>query len=379
MVWVRKFRLMSKQNNMTVMENTRNKNLRQKITDHLIDVFGKNKTIQLYKQANLTTYFENLKIKSAAERKHKYSRIAIANLKLSKAEYCQMLLATADIFRDSGSLEISQALYSKCITAGRGLNDKKCLCKSMLHRGNLYFMMQDIAEAKKDYLNCKKYASLKSLKLTADYSIGLLSMKSGNAKDALTRFRRVLSSPDISLNTSLIGNALLNTGIALFLLGRNNDCHSYMNNSIGYLANSGDINQLIIAHYYLGYVYMQQSKFRYALKEFDQALKISIKVSNKTLVGLIELAKAKVSYLSKDYKLSIEYLNKAISDFRTAASATPLAESFQIKGMIFKSMKRKNISKGYLEESARTSPKKRESYNILIPHFDTRYLKTYDE
>ena len=361
------------------MKNSNNKNLQQKISDLLIDVYGKNKTAQLFKQAGLAAYYANLEIKPSGKLKHKYSRIAKTDLKLSKAEYCQMLLAAADIFRDVNSLEISKALYTKNITAARGLNAKICLCKSMLHRGNLYFLMEDIREAKKDYLNCKKLTSLKSLKLTADYSIGLLSMKSGNAKDALTRFQRVLNSPDVDLNNSLLGNALLNTGIALFLLGRNNDCQSYMKNSVGYLANSGNINQLIIAHYYLGYVYMQQNNFRYALKEYDQALKISIKVSDKTLVGLITLAKAKVSYLSNDYKLSSEYLNKAISDFQSTEQATPLAESLQIKGMIFKSMKRKNISKGYLEASARTLPNKREPYNILIPHFDPRYLKTYDE
>jgi tetratricopeptide (TPR) repeat protein len=361
------------------MKNANSKNLQQKISDLLIDVFGKNKIAQLFKQAGLLSYYENLEIKPSDKSKRKYSRIANADLKLSKAEYCQMLLAAADIFRDSDSFEISKALYTKSITAARVLEDKNYLGKSMLHRGNLYFLMEDILGAKNDYLNCKKFALLKSLKLTADYSIGLLSIKSGNAKDALTRFQRVLNSPEVNLNNSLVGNVLLNTGIVLFLSGMNNDCQSYMSNSVGYLANSGNINQLIVAHYYLGYVYMRQNNFRYALKEFDQALKMSIKVSDKTLVGLIELAKAKVSYLSNDYKLSFEYLNKAISDFQSTKQATPLAESLQMKGMIFKSMKRKNISKGYLEASARTSPKKSESYNILTPHFDTRYLKTFDE
>jgi tetratricopeptide (TPR) repeat protein len=361
------------------MKNVNNKNLQQKISDLLIDVFGKNKTARFFKQAGLPEYYANLEVRPSDKMKHKYSRIANADLKLSKAEYCQILLAAADIFRDSDSFEISKVLYTKSITTARVLNDKNCLGKSMLRRGNLYFLMGNITEAKKDYLYCKKYASLKSLKLTADYSIGLLSMKNNNAEDALTRFQRVLNSPDVNLNNSLVGNALLNTGMALFLLGRNKDCQSYMNNSVGYLANSGNINQLIVAHYYLGYVYMRQNNFRYALEEFDQALKISIKVSDQTLVGLIKLSKAKVSYLSNDYKLSFEYLNKAISDFQTTMQAIPLAESLQIKGMIFKSMKRKNISKGYLEASTRTSPKKSESYNILIPHFDTRYLKTFDE
>jgi tetratricopeptide (TPR) repeat protein len=356
-----------------------NKNLQQNISDLLIDVYGEHKTVQFFKQASLPVYYPSLEIKPSGKLKHKYSRLSYTDLKLSKPEYCQMLLVAADIFRDSGSFEISKALYTKSITAARIINDKNCLGKSMLHRGNMYFLMEDIKEAKKDYLNCKKVASAKSLKLSADYSTGLLSLKSGNAKDALTRFRRVLNSPDIDLNNSMVGNALLNTGIALFLLGKNNDCQSYMNNSIGYLANSGNINQLIAAHYFLGYVYMQQNNFRYALKEYDQALKISIKVSDKTLAGLINLAKAKVSYLSYDYKLSFEYLNKAISDFQSTEQAIPLAESLQIKSMIFKSMKKKNISKGYMEASARTFPKKRESYNIFIPHFDPIYLKTYDE
>jgi hypothetical protein len=152
------------------MKNTNNKNLKQKISDLLIDVFGKNKTVQLFKQASLAAYYANLKIKPSGKLVHKYSSIAKTNLKLSKAEYCQMLLAAADIFREFNYLEISKALYSKNITAARGLNDKIILCKSMLHRGNLYFLMEDIREAKKDYLNCKKLTSLKSLKLTADYS-----------------------------------------------------------------------------------------------------------------------------------------------------------------------------------------------------------------
>lgn len=351
----------------------------QNINDLLINIYGMNQTSLFFEQAEISEYIAKLEMKSSRPLNKKSKRNSSGNRILSKADLCQMLLTVADIFKDSGSFEISKTLYKKCIHVGKGLKDKKCLSKSLLHRGNLLFLAENIKEAKKDFQYCKKYTTLKSLKLLAEYSLGLISLTTNSYKDALIHFRRVLSSPQSNVHNSLIGNSLLNTGIALFFSGKVKDSQSFLTNSIGHLSNSGNINQLVIAHYFLGYVYLYLNNYSDAIKDYDQALQLSSEVNDRSIMGLIDLAKAKVSFLSDDYKLSLKYLNKAISDFQYSKTETPLAESLHIKGLIYKILKKTNLAKGYIQASKRIFQSKNESFELVTPYFDFKNLKTFDE
>lgn len=355
------------------------KRLDQKINDLLIDIYGKNQTTLFYEQAGILEYIPKLNLKSSRFLNSKSKRNSGDTRVLSKADLCQMLVTVADIFKDSGSFEISKTLFTKCLRVGKGLKDKNCLSKSMLHRGNLLFHTENIKEAKKDFQYCKVHTTLKSLELLAEYSLGLISLTTDSYKDALIHFRRVLSSPQANAHNSLIGNSLLNTGIALFFSGKVKDSQSFLNNSIGHLSNSGNINQLVIAHYFLGYVYLFSNKFNDAIKEYDQGMKLSSEVNDRNIMGLISLAKAKVSFLSDDHKLSLKYLNKAISDFQYSKAETPLAESLHIKGLIYKLLKKTNLAKGYIQASKRIFRSNNESFEMLTPYFDHKYLKTFDE
>ncbi len=351
----------------------------QNINDLLINIYGMNQTSLFFEQAEISEYIAKLEMKSSRPLNKKSKRNSSGNRILSKADLCQMLLTVADIFKDSGSFEISKTLYKKCIRVGKGLKDKNCLGKSLFHRGNLLFLTENIKEAKKDFQYCKKYTTLKSLKLLAEYSLGLISLTTNSYKDALIHFRRVLSSPQSNVHNSLIGNSLLNTGIALFFSGKVKDSQSFLTNSIGHLSNSGNINQLVIAHYFLGYVYLYLNNYNDAIKDYDQALQLSSEVNDRSIMGLIDLAKAKVSFLSDDYKLSLKYLNKAISDFQYSKTETPLAESLHIKGLIYKILKKTNLAKGYIQASKRIFQSKNESFELVTPYFDYKYLKTFDE
>lgn len=355
------------------------KRLDQKINDLLINIYGINQISVFFKQAGISEYIAKLKMKSSLLLNKKSKNKSSGSRILSKADLCQMLVTVADIFKDSGSFVISKTLYTKCIRVGKGLKDKNCLSKSLLHRGNLLFLTGNIKGAKKDFQYCKKHTTLKSLKLLAEYSLGLISLTSNSYKDALIYFRRVLSSQTSSAHNCLIGNALLNTGIALFFSGKVKDSQSFLTNSIGHLSNSGNINQLVIAHYFLGYVYLYLKKYNDAIKDYDQALQLSSGVNDRSVIGLINLAKAKVSFLSDDYKLSLKYLNKAISDFQYTKTETALADSLHIKGLIYKLLKKTNLAKGYIQASKRIYQSKNESFEIVTPYFDNKYLKTFDE
>jgi tetratricopeptide (TPR) repeat protein len=355
------------------------KRLDQNLNDLLINIYGINQTSLFFEQAEISEYIAKLEMKSSGPLNKKSKRNSSGSRILPKADLCQMLLTVADIFKDSSSFEISKTLYKKCIRVGKGLKDKNCLSKSLLHRGNLLFRTENIKEAKKDFQYCKKYTTLKSLKLLAEYSLGLISLTTNSYKDALIHFRRVLSSSQSNVHNSLIGNALLNTGIALFFSGKVKDSQSFLTNSIGHLSNSGNINQLVIAHYFLGYVYLYLNNYNDAIKDYDQALQLSSEVNDRSIMGLIDLAKAKVSFLSDDYKLSLKYLNKAISDFQYSKTETPLAESLHIKGLIYKILKKTNLARGYIQASKRIVQSKNQCYELVTPYFDIKNLKTFDE
>lgn len=355
------------------------KRLDQKISDLLINIYGINQTSLFFKKAGISEYINKLEMKSSRLLNKKSKRFSSGNRILSKADLCQMLVTVADIFKDSGSFEISKTLYTNCIRVGKGLKDKNCLSKSLLHRGNLLFLTGNINGAKKDFQYCKTHTTLKSLKLLAEYSLGLISLTTHSYKDALMYFRHVLSSSTSSVHNSLIGNALLNTGIAFLFLGKVKDSQSFLTNSVGHLSNSGNINQLVIAHYFLGYVYLYLNKYNDAIKDYDQALQLSSEAKDRCIMGLINLAKAKVSFLSDDYKLSLKYLNKAISDFQYSKTETALAESLHIKGLIYKLLKKKNLAKGYIQASKRIFQSKSKSFEMVTPYFDYKYLKTFDE
>jgi tetratricopeptide (TPR) repeat protein len=355
------------------------KRLDQNINDLLINIYGINQTFLFFKQAGMSEYIGKLEMKSSRLLNKKGKSISGGGRILSKADLCQMLVTVADIFKDSGSLEISKTLYKKCIRVGKELKDKNCLSKALLHRGNLLFLTENIKEAKKDFQYCKKHTTMKSLKILAEYSLGLMSLSTNSYKDALIHFRRVLRSPLSNAHNSLIGNALLNTGIALFFAGKVKVSQSFLTNSIGHLSNSGNINQLVIAHYLLGYVYLYLNKYNDAIKDYDRAFELSTEINNRSLMGLISLAKAKIAFLLGDYKLSLKYLNKAISDFQFSKTETPLAESLHIKGLIYKILKKKNLAKGYIQASKRIFQSKNESFELLTPYFDNKYLKTFDE
>jgi tetratricopeptide (TPR) repeat protein len=353
--------------------------LEKKLTRLLTDIYGWDKITRFYVESGILNFFISYGIKISVKKGDKKSRDGGGGLKISGTDYCQMLIVAADVFKEYGFLEISRKLYTKGVKVAKLSTEKNYLARALVHRGNFFILTSRYKEAKDDFQKSTKYATLKPIKIVADYSMGVLALKSGNYQFAINKFQKVLSAFKVNFHHSIIGNTLFNIGISLLCLEKLNESQSYFKRSIDYLSNSGDMVQLVLAFYFLGSVYVRRKKYSDAIKEYDQASKLSIQISDKAIIGLLNYAKAYVSFLNKDNKLSLKYLNKAIQDFQVTKYDAPLAESLRLKGLIFKSTKEYNLYRGYIEASERLVQNNEKSSNMLISFLTHKYLKTFDE
>jgi tetratricopeptide (TPR) repeat protein len=276
--------------------------------------------------------------------------------KLTTVQYAELLCALGDIFLRYGSLGKAAEMFSSLVDAPASSFDARDIAQARVRRARVSSQQGKWSEAIADLGESKAVFLREGDALSVgvvENLLGTVYAESGKTEEALACIGRALARFEHAGNAELIGTALMNMGIVHNIKDEYDNALSHYARAKSFLEGVGDGTRLAELHHNIGMTYLSRNLYKQASREFDLSLSIGTKQHNMNLLGLAHLGKANVHYHLNDLPTALRLVNKALEPFSAAGDRLSIADSYKVKGMIHREMKKYNFAESYLQTSLR--------------------------
>jgi tetratricopeptide (TPR) repeat protein len=172
-----------------------------------------------------------------------------------------------------------------------------------------------------------------------------------------------------------MGTATMNLGIVNNIAGSYDVALSHYKRAQSYFEKAGDADRLAELHHNMGMTYLDKGEYASASREFDRSLSLGTQQHNMNLLGLASLGKANVLYRLNDLPMALKLVNKALEPFTSIGDRLSIADSYRMKGMIHREMKKYNFAESYLLTSLRMNLELKNQLNAAETYFEIGLLE----
>jgi tetratricopeptide (TPR) repeat protein len=297
---------------------------------------------------------------------------------LSGAEFHQFILSLGEILQKHGNTTGAIELFGMVIRLCTDERHETDMAEAFLRRANAHCIQsnwgqatEDLRVAKTVFIRRRDHESAGRV----ENSLGTIESELGKLAQAVASFERALASFEAAGNPGLTGTALMNLGMANNIAGSYDVALTHYNRAQSYFERVGDARRLSELHHNMGMTYLHKGEYKSASREFDRSLSLGAQEHNLNLLGLASLGKANVYYHLRDLPMALKLVNKALEPFSTVGDRLSVADSYKVKGMIHRDMKKYNFAESYLQTSLRMNLELRNHLNTGETYFEIGLLE----
>lgn len=304
--------------------------------------------------------------------------LTLCHTELSEENNINVTLGIGDIFKNRGELGRAEELYSLALAGAEQAGDEGLVAEAYLRRGDV-FSRQGKWEVCEDDLNQSRNIFRKLNEHVAvgkvDNIIGTNCAIQGRLKQAQTYYRRALSSFERLEDSRMTGTVLMNIGIVYNILGQYDQALTQYQRALSFFEKLGDRVRLAELHHNMGMSYLFKQQYKQALSEFNRVGNLVSASSSINLFGLASLGKANACFYLKDLRMALSFVHHALACFTASNDRLSIADSYKVKGMIHREMKKYNFASSYFQTSLRLNLEMKSKLNTGETYFEIGLLE----
>ena len=297
---------------------------------------------------------------------------------LSTSEFHQLMLALGELLLKHGNTVRAIELYGTVIGMCSNEGHEAEMAEAYLRRANAHCQRAHWEQATRDLLAGKEVFLRRNDHISAgrvENTLGTIQAELGRLNEAIASFEKALESFEASGDSGMIGTTLMNLGIVNNIAGSYDVALSHYKRAQSYFEKAGDANRLAELHHNMGMTYLSKGEYKNASREFDRSLSLGTQQHNMNLLALASLGKANVHFRLKDLPMALKLVNKALEPFTSIGDRLSVADSYKIKGMIHREMKKYNFAESYLLTSLRMNLELKNHLNAAETYFEIGLLE----
>ena len=305
--------------------------------------------------------------------------LTLCHSELSEQNNINVTLGIGDTFRNHGELTRAEELYSLALAGAEQAGDEGLVAEAFLRRGDIFSRQgkwevceNDLDESRKIYRKLNEPVSVGRI----DNIAGTNCAIQGRMKQAQTYYRRALSSFERYEDAGMTGTVLMNLGIVYNILGQYEEALSQYQRALSFFEKVGDPERLAELHHNMGMSYLFKADYKQALSEFNRASNLVSASSSINLFGLATLGKANVCFRMKDLRMALSFVHHALACFNASNDRLSIADSYKVKGMIHREMKKYNFASSYFQTSLRMNIELKNQLNTGETYYEIGILET---
>ena len=183
--------------------------------------------------------------------------------------------------------------------------------------------------------------------------MGSLYGNKGEFEKARAHFENALKMVDASKEKSLAGMIEGNLAIVSQAQKDYNTAFAYHYRALNNFEQINDNKGIALARYNLGFLFLHKKEYDSALVEFDLSISASMKNKNLSSLNVSFLGISETYVRLKDLPLAIAFADKALEISFKINDRLTIADSYKIKGIIQRELKKNEFAENYLQTSLR--------------------------
>ncbi len=305
--------------------------------------------------------------------------LTLCHSELSEQNNINVTLGIGDIFKNHGELARSEELYSLALAGAEHAGDEGLVAEAYLRRGDVFSRQgkwevceNDLDQSRKIYRKLNEHVSVGKI----DNITGTNCAIQGRMKQAQTYYRRALSSFERFEDARMTGTVLMNLGIVYNILGQYEEALLQYQRALSFFEKVGDRERVAELHHNMGMSYLLKGEYKQALSEFNRVGALVSVSSSINLFGLASLGKANACFHLKDLRMALSFVHQALSCFTASNDRLSIADSYKVKGMIHREMKKYNFASSYFQTSLRMNMELKNQLNTGETYYELGVLET---
>jgi tetratricopeptide (TPR) repeat protein len=297
---------------------------------------------------------------------------------LSTGEFHELMIALGEILQKHGHVARAIELYGTVIVMCSNERHEAEMAEAYLRRANAHCQQTHWEQATDDLLAARAVFLKRNDNLSTgrvENTLGTIQAELGKLTEAIASFEKALEAFEASGNFGMIGMALMNLGIVKNIAGTYDAALRHYKRAQSYFEKAGDPGRIAELHHNMGMTYLNKGEYKDASREFDWSLSLGTQQHNMNLLALASLGKANVYYRLNDLTMALKLVNKALEPFTSIGDRLSVADSYKVKGMIHREMKKYNFAESYLLTSLRMNLELKNHLNAAETYFEIGLLE----
>lgn len=282
--------------------------------------------------------------------------ITACHQEMEEEDALQLVLDIGRVFSTSGDLHKAENLYSMVIVQAEASSLQMVVAEALLRRGELNARLNrwrdSTIDLQRSRLIFEKTDNPEAVG-RIDNILGTMAVQQGDLRRALGKFQRALETFQRSPHDQMMGTVLMNLGIVHNIIGRYSEALSTYAQAQTYFEAVNDQVKLGSLHHNRGMSFLFQDRLREALRCFNTAYALAARIGNTAVMGLAALGRANVFYRRKNMNAALHHANEAMEHFIIVHDRLSVADTYKMKGMIYRQMKQYDVAESYLLTSLR--------------------------
>lgn len=304
--------------------------------------------------------------------------LTLCHTELSEENNISVTLGIGDIFKNRGELARAEELYSLALAGAEQAGDEGLVAEAYLRRGDVFSRQgkwevceNDLDQSRKIYRKLNELVAVGKV----DNITGTNCAIQGRLKQAQAYYRRALSSFERFEDARMTGTVLMNLGIVYNILGQYEQALSQYQRALSFFEKVGDRQRLGELHHNMGMSYLCKGEYKQALSEFNRVGNLVSASSSINLCGLASLGKANACFHLKDLRMALSFVHHALTCFTASSDRLSIADSYKVKGMIHREMKKYSFASSYFQTSLRLNMELKSQLNTGETYYEIGVLE----
>lgn len=306
----------------------------------------------------------DIKVDEATERIQIDRTITFAEKKLEQSKFLDFAFDLGQICISSGKLNLAQEIFNKI---NRKTDDKNLKAKSLIgladicsRRANWTRSISLITEAEAIYKETSNKAGIAN----CFNLLGSISGEMGDIDRAKSYFNQSLVFADESSEKDLHAKIETNLGVVNSILGNTDEAVEHLESALMIYQEKNDSRRVAETYLNIGLNFMQIENTSAADSALDKGIEISLDNQFLSTLALLYLAKAQLLISTREFIISREFADKALSLSHILDDKLTIADIYKVRGVIAKELKDSETAESYLMISLRINTKQRNALNI---------------
>jgi tetratricopeptide (TPR) repeat protein len=151
----------------------------------------------------------------------------------------------------------------------------------------------------------------------------------------------------------MTGTVLMNLGIVLNICGQYDEALAQYRRAQSCFERLGDMRRLAQLHHNMGMTHLHRGHGNDAIKEFDTSYLLGSEQSLIPVMASALFGKANAFYERTDLRLALKLATQALGMFEQCGDRLGQADTYKLKGMIHRDLKKYAVATSYFQTSLR--------------------------